>query len=257
MDFDDYWQENKGFVGQVAAGLVAFLIGLAIVSKTVGADVKRAQTSRKSQQAKLSAPAYSPADRDLAREDNEALRGAVEQLSAAVRFSGRPEFRDPNEPTTPERYLNAVARVRGELLPAAGRANVELDPSFGLPEISPTREDELERYLDGLDLVERVLSRAIEEGVGEVRNVRIRLDPRLGSKDGAGAIERTRVQFDLRGNDLAVLRVLEDAGSGTGRALVLDEIEMEPLRGTSDQCRAQVTYLVPRVVIDTADRGEG
>jgi len=181
----------------------------------------------------------------------------VEELSAAVRFSSRPEFRDPNEPTTPERYLNAVARVRDALLPAAGRANVLLDPSFGLPEISPTREDELERYLDGLDLVDRVLTLAIDEGVSEVRSVRIRLDPRLGSKDGTGSIERTRVQFDLRGGDLAVLRVLERAGAELAQPLVMDELEMEPMRGTSDQARAQVTYLVPRVVTHTDDLGEG
>lgn len=252
MDFDDYWQENKSFVGQVAAGLVVFLIGLAIVNKTVGADVKSARAKRSAEQRKLNAPAYSAMDRDLAREDNELLNAAVVALGETVQFRSRPIFRDPDEPTTAGRYLDAVAQVRDELLPMAGRANVQLDTTFGLPEISPTREDELERYLDGLDLVERVMRLAIQEGVAEVRSVRIRLDTRLGSKEGIGAVERTRVQFDLRGNDLAILRVLQRAERQMRPPLVIDELEMEPQRGTTDQARAMVTYLVTRVAAETA-----
>jgi Rad3-related DNA helicase len=252
MNLDDYWQENKGFVGQVAAGVLLFAIAHAVIDSTVGGKVDGAQRAAARERQKLAQPAYSAADRDLAAEDNRALTESVASLARRIEFSPSAGFRVPGEPTTSERYLGAVARAREELLPAAGRANVRLDASFGLPELSPTREDELERYLDGLDLVVRVLRIAIDEGVDEVRSIRVRLDSRRGSREGTGSVERTKVEFDLVGHNLALTRLLTRSQTDFDRPLVLDELELESERGSLERARAKVTFLAARLTGDLA-----
>jgi hypothetical protein len=248
MNFDDYWQENRGFVGQVAAGLVAFLILAALIDGTVGDAVTAARRARGTERDKLSQPAFSGADLELARADHQALRSSLAQLAEAVHFAPDPQLREPGQPVTSERYLEAVARVRNELLPLANRANVQLlDQTFGLPELSPTREDELERTLEGLDLVARVLRLAIEERVSAVRTVRIRLDTRLGSRDGPGALERTRVQFDLHGHNRALARLVQRAQGEFDPPLVLESLEIEGQRGSDEQVRLQAVWLAPRL----------
>lgn len=247
MDFDDYWQENKGFVAQVGAGLVAFLVGMAIIDRTVGADVEAERRKVSREQQKLRQEAYSGTDLDLAREDNDALALAVGELAARVSFEGSQGFLSDGEPATPERYLAAVAAIRDELLPAAGRANLQLDQSFGLPDLSPTREDELERYLEGLDLVVQVSRFAIEEGAEEIRSIQIRLDSRVRSRGNPVGVERTRVLFDLLGPNLALSQVLARTQTDSPSPLVIEEVEMQTQRGSLDEARLQVTFLVPRI----------
>ena len=62
MDFDDYWQENKDFVAKVAVGLIVFLIGVAVVNRTVGAKVEAERRSVNREQSKLRQEASSGAD---------------------------------------------------------------------------------------------------------------------------------------------------------------------------------------------------
>ena len=52
---------------------------------------------------------------------------------------------------------------------------------LGLPALAPTREDELARYLEAFDLVERVIRLSFETGVRKVDKIQIRLDPKLRS----------------------------------------------------------------------------
>ncbi|MEO0650556.1 MAG: hypothetical protein AAFZ65_07760 [Planctomycetota bacterium] len=260
MDFDEYWQENKDFVAKVAIGLIVFLIGTAVVGRTVGSKVDAERGAVRRERAKLRQEAFAASDEDHAREDNRALTEAVEALASRVRYVPSEALRAPDRPTTSEVYLAAVARVRDELLPAAGRANVRLDSTFGLPQLSPTREDELERYLDGLDLVVRVLRIAIDEEVDEVRNTRIKLDTTRRGGEGRARIERTSVEFDMLGDNTSLVRLLTRTQSEIEPPLVVEEVQLDAERGGGDEARLRVTFLTPRLegaAFESDDRNDG
>jgi hypothetical protein len=249
MDLEEYWQENKSFVAQVAGGLFVFLIGLAVVQKTVGAEyrsVRREIVSAESKLRKLKTEGYDRSALDRIKADHAALDAALVDLRERVRFEAREDFRAEPGQATPSAYLSAVTQVRERLLPAAGRKGVTIDPTLGLPELSPTRPDEIERHLEALDLIERVLGLCIEEGVREVPRLRIRLDPGLRGRKGVGLIERTKVEIDMRGENAAILRVLARSQRGPS-ALAIESIEMDANRQRPDEARAQVTLLTPRI----------
>ena len=92
MDFDEYWQENKRFVGLVFAALVVFLIARAVVFSTLGGDVQAAARALSNAETKLKTPMYDVHDRDAAQAENEALKVVVDRLSAAVAFAPREGF---------------------------------------------------------------------------------------------------------------------------------------------------------------------
>lgn len=255
MDLEEYWQENKSFVAQVAGGLLLFLIGLAIVQKTVGSEfrsVRREIGSAESKLRKLKSEGYDRSALDRIKDDHEGLNAAVAELRERVRFQAREEFRTAPGSATPSAYLSAVTEVRERLLPAAGRRGVTIDPTLGLPDLSPTRPDEIERHLEALDLIERVLSLCIQEGVREVPRLRIRLDPGLRGRKGVGLIERTKVELDLRGDNAAILRVLARTQRGA-EPLAIESLEMDANRQRPDEARAQVTLLTPRIAIPIED----
>jgi len=63
---------------------------------------------------------------------------------------------DPAGGSSANHYLRTLSRVREELTQRANRASLKLDSSLGMPELSPTVEREILRYLEALDLVETV-----------------------------------------------------------------------------------------------------
>ena len=131
----------------------------------------------------------------------------------------------------------------------ANRAGIALDLELGMPELSPTVEAEIERYLEALDLVESVVDLAIRSRVQRIDKIQVRLDPGLSSRQGLGRIERTKVVFALTGTSLALDRLLvwTQRPPPGGRALLVDGFEMQNARGKEGEVRLEVTFLVPRV----------
>ena len=66
------------------------------------------------------------------------------------------------------------------------------------------------------------------------------------ARDGAD-LERTEVQFDMLGDNDALLRVLARSQSEFTPPLVIEEIEMEAERGSDMRARLRATFLVPRL----------
>ncbi len=250
MDLDNYWQENKRFVLAVGAGAVLFVVGLA-VERSIWQD-ELARTRREIQGLKnqLAEAPYDADDLAPAEKENQELKTVVEQLSAAARFQPRAEFAAESAAgSASNRYLRAMSRVRDELQSRANRAGLALDGKLGMPELSPTVEAEIERYLEALDLVETVVDLAIRARVDRVDKIQVRLDPGLSSRAGLGQIERTKAAFTLTGDSLALTRVLnwsQRPPSG-GRALLVDQIEMQNARGKQGEVRLDVTFIVPRL----------
>ena len=255
MDLGDYWQENKRFVTGVGAGVVVFLIGFALVRSYFEGDIQSKRREIGKRESDLAQPMFSATELADAQAQHDALTAAVAELTEAARFEPRPEFViDPSRGAANAQYLRALSRVREGLLLRANRANVGMDPSLGLPALSPTREAEIERYLEALDVVETVSDIAIDARVDRVERIRIKLDPGLHSREGLGSVERTLVTFSMTGTSLALTRVLtwtqrpRERGDGTRPPVLhLDGLEIVPSRSKQDEVRMEVTVVIARI----------
>ncbi len=259
MDLGGYWQENRRFVLSVGAGVVVFFGAFAVENSVYGDEriATRNEINRLKRQ--LADAPFTAQDLAAAEQENAALLSSVEQLAAAARFRPRSEFvPDPSAGSPSNVYLRTLSRVREELGSRAARAGLELDSSLGMPELSPTVESEIVRYLEALDLVETVADLAIRGRVDRIDRIQVRLDPGLSSRTGLGRIERTKVSFTLSGSSLALARVLawSQRPAPGGRVLPLDQLEMVNARGKPGEVRLDATFTIARLREDPAERGQ-
>jgi len=250
MDLGAYWQENKRFVVTAGTGALLFLIGFAVESSLFQGKINAAQRAIQLNKNQLKELKFSAEDQRSAEEENAALRASVERLTAAANFRPRPEFvPDPSAGSSANHYLRTLSRVREDLLQRANRASLKLDSALGMPELSPTLEREILRYLEALDLVESVADLAIRARADSIDKVQVRLDPGHASRAGVGAIERTKVQITLTGPSLALTRILvwSQRPAPGGRSLPIDQLEMSAVKGRPGQVRLDVTFVLARV----------
>jgi hypothetical protein len=249
MDLNDYWQENKRFVLMVAAGAAVFLLGEALLGSFLGSELQAKRGEIRRTQTELGKSRFGPSQLATARSENEDLAAVVARLGEAVRFEPRPEFvLDPARGTTGNQYFAQVQRVRERLLSAAARENVRIRQDLGLPALAPTRDEELERNLEALDLVERVATFAIEAGVPRVEDIEIRLDPTLFARKQTGTIERTRIKMKLIGPSAPLARLLVmTQDPALGQPLLIDSLTMTPERTKADQADLEVVFAIVRL----------
>lgn len=249
MDLNDYWQENKRFVTTVAIGAAVFLIAYSLLAGSYGDKIGAKQSRRVTLQGELAAALFTASDLAAARAENEALRAAVEELTPRADFQARDAFRLTGAGASAgSQYLRALTEVRETLIPRANRNNLQLDPSLGMPSFSPTKEDEIERYLQALDVVDTVANLAIDAGVRRMDKIQVRLDPGLGTRGGVGAIERTRVKFQLEGPALPLARLLvATQRPPDGRVLMIDDVEMVSSRQKEGEARLDLTVTAARL----------
>jgi hypothetical protein len=248
MDLNDYWQENKNFVLSVAAGFLAFYIGNSVIQSNIGEDVTMTRGRIRTTQSELSKITLTKADLREAERENEALQAAVAELVAHVGFNARPDFRlDPAGGSASNQYFAQVSSIREDLSREAGRLGVTIPDDLGLPTLAPTREDELARYLEAFDLVERVVRLSFETGVRKVDKIKISLDPKLRGPKGLESIERTRVKVNLAGNSGALVQLLaacQDASRG--EVLLVQDCELTPERARPTEAVMEINFIVAR-----------
>lgn len=254
MDFNGFWQENRRFVLALAGSAAAFAIGLVALRALLGDELAQKRTSKAQLEASLARSSlYSRADQEQAQADRDALAAAVATLEGAVGYEARAAFRlDPKAGPAAGQYHAAVAAAQAELLPLASRANLVLDRALGLPALSPTREDEIERYLQALDAVDRIVRAAVSCELARVDQLEIRLDPALYSRAGADRIERTQVRATLVGPGDAVARFLrrtqDPSLSANGKqGLLIEETEVLRARDSTGEARVTATFVVARL----------
>lgn len=256
MDFNDYWQENKRFVTGVAMAVIVYLIATMMIGSSVGDDLRSAKSSLVRVDKDLREGRYSSADKTRADEQNAALRSAVDQLTGLVAFQPRPEFEVEDGRPIGSQYVERVSAVRDDLLRRAGRRKLRLPEDLGLPALAPTRDEEILRHLHALDLIERVVSDAIELGVERIDKIEIKLDPGLYSRQGVGLVERTRVRMKLSGASGPMVDLLaRSQATGDGPALMIDELEILPERNKTQSSRMEVVFLV--TYVQPLELGEG
>jgi len=257
MDLNDYWQENKRFVTFVLLRIVAFFVGYLVIDGHYSEDIDAAKGTISRHRGTLRKPLFTPGDLSRAEEENDALRTAVATLEEAAAFQPREEFvLDPALGSFPNQYLRTLTRVREDLLPRANRGNMTIEPGLGMPKLSPTKDEEIVRYLEALDVVETVAGIAINSRVKRLEKITIRLDSGLTSRDGLGRIERTTVRFAMRGTSLALERLLAATQRpGDGRVLHVHDMEMTPSRNKDDEVQLDLTLTIAR--LRPADTKEG
>jgi len=255
MDLNDYWQENKRFVMAVGAGVLAFWIGVMIIDSSLGDAVKLASNNVTSTERKLKSISLTTADLRGAQREYEALQEAVAELEGRVGFEARPGFSlEAASGSASNVYFAKVSSVREELSREAGRLGVMIPDDLGLPALAPTREDELARYLEAFDLVERVVRLAFETGVRKVDKIQIRLDPKLRSRKGLGLIEKTQVSVKLAGNSGALVQLLDASQDPSrGQVLLVESCELVPERARPTQAVLEIRFLVARVLRDAEE----
>ncbi|TAJ24846.1 MAG: hypothetical protein EPO68_00910 [Planctomycetota bacterium] len=254
MDLNAFWQQNRRFVLGLAIGAGCVAGGWIAIDAAWGQDLARLRGQRSQLQSQIArAGLYTRADQDQAQADKEALERAVATLAAAVDFQSRPAFRvDAAAGSVANQYHAIVASTQAELMPLASRANLAVDRALGLPALSPTRDDEIERYLQGLDAVDRIVRAAVACEVARIDLLEIKLDPALYTRAGTSRLERTQVRVAASGSGHALARFLRrtqdpSALAGVTQALLVDEAEVLPVRGNALEARLTATFVIARL----------
>ncbi len=249
MDVNEYYEENKRFVHMVGAGVVVFFVAFYVVDGAFADKLAAQAREETSLRTKLNAPMYTRSDLDRAEADNEALQAALATLRETVEFRPRPQFvLDPGRGSASSQYLEVVSGVRDALLPLANRANLALVSDLGLPELSPTQESDIVRYLEAVDIVDRVVRLAIDAGVARIDSIRITLDPAIYKRGEPVPIERTRVQLEMHGPSLPLARVLETSQrAGETTPLLVTDVDVDASSAKTDEARMDVTFAIARL----------
>ena len=253
MDLNDYWQENKRFVMGVCGGALVFLIAYLVVNSFFASDISQRRTAISRHNRDLADPMFGSNELADARTQNEELRAALTTLVGATSFEPRPEFQlDPAAGAANAQYLRILSRVRDDLMTRANRSNLRLEAGLGMPSLSPTREIEIVRYLEALDVVESVVDLALNARARRVERISVKLDPGLNSRDGIGDVERTLVRFELVGTSLSLERILvwTQRPLGQRRVLHLEDFELRPTRSKEDEVVLDLTVVIPRIDAD-------
>lgn len=257
MDLANYWQENKRFLVTAVSGALVFGIGWMVIESYLGKDLVRQRATVNTTTQKLRKdPMYTADDRAEAEKENDELVKAVDALSKAITFAPRPQFvLSQKKGSASSQYFAVVSSVRDDLLRQAGRANMRIPEDLGLPALSPTREPDIERHLEALDLVDRAVRMALVAGCERIEKIEIRLDPRLNSREGVGRIEKTRIAFTFSGKGAPITSFLalsqspgekDQNGAPLGGPLAIEKAEMLPARG-GGEAGLDVTFICARL----------
>lgn len=247
MNVNDFWQENKRFVVTVAGAVVVFFTGVMVINSVFGDDLALQLSKQTRLEATLAGPLFQQSDLDVLRTENRALVSAHETLTQATVFVPRADFA-PDAGSLAQRYFEVVARTRDALLPTAGRAGIPVPENLGLPALAPTKDEQIVRHLEALDLIDRVLRLAFEAGIGRVEALEIKLDPRLVSGKPLEGLEKTLVTFKLRGNAESLVRLsLLCASTGQAKQGVLERCEFLSGGAREDEARLELVLAAARL----------
>ncbi len=248
MDLESYWQENKNFVLSVAGGAMVFLILFLVLDSSYGSEVRSARARVSRERSKLAQSFFSQSDLSRAAEENESLLKASDELAGNAGFVPRPGFRlDPGGTSPSNQYFGRVDRVQRELSLLAGRARCVLPDGLGLEALKTNDQEVISRHLEALDLLDRVLRRAIAAGVDRVARVEVTLDSGLNSRAGLGRIERTRLILRMMADPPAIADFLLRTQSSKDGALLVDSYDARVSPGRVDEVTLDLVLLVVRL----------
>lgn len=174
MNFDAFWQTHRRFIMGMAGGAVVFFILLAITGGGSKERLSKARTSigRASRQM-ASNKMFAASQVSELKERFNMLQDRNQLLADRNLPAFRERFQVPPGMPPAQHYISLTGEMRDELIGWALRRNCEVDDSLGLPPVSPSQPQQIDRVLRGLDVVDRVVHLAVDFGASEVDKIRI------------------------------------------------------------------------------------
>ena len=246
MNLDALWQRNRRFALGFAGATLGFFVLLWLL--TSGAASRQASAGRALAKAAqdLRAPMFGDAQEREARRTLETLRERNARYAAMALPTVRPEYRLPAGKAPAQYYIELTGALRQDLVAWALRNNCELDPSLGLPPVSPTQGPQIERVLRGLDVVERVARLAVQNGAARVDNVVIAERGRRAAGAKAALLDLTPVTLEVSfagASPTPFLRAML-AEAAAGRPLGLAGVEVQEPNARTRERRILLEFAV-------------
>lgn len=196
MDLTTLWQEHKAFILSVVAGLLVFFVGQTLISSTYGIEEKRLQRTKiKNALRKRKTPSTSQLND--ARSLNETLKARYQEAVERVNFVPEGKYLLSRDEKPDIQYDRVFSEARDLYVEEAKTLNITVDDNLGMPELSPTRQREIQRSLTALDIVTRVVLLAMEAGVRFVDS--IEMVPEAGRRKKS-FIKDQQVKFKMLGS---------------------------------------------------------
>ena len=200
MDLNTLWQEHKAFILSVLAGLLVFIVGQAAISSVYSTDAKRRSvTSLDRSLRQVKAPTSS--ELTEIRKLNAELTERFEDTVRKVVFVPDPKYILSSTEKPDIQYDRLYNEARDTLVEGAKALNITVDPSLGMPELSPTRHGEIQKALTALDMVTRVVIIALETQVGYIESITMVPEKGRVSKT---MVREQRVRFKMTGKAASI-----------------------------------------------------
>jgi hypothetical protein len=173
MNFGAIWSEHRRFILSALAALVVFLIADSILGSVFFSKADAAsQRENRLAQSLRTRKAPTKSDIETVTKTRDELKKRFEDQRARFDFQTAPEFvLKPDERDFDVFYNTRYQKLREELVEGGASLDVEIDPTLGLPEGTPSTRDDARDWLRALDVVRRVCRAAIDERVRAVRDI--------------------------------------------------------------------------------------
>ncbi|HIA38095.1 MAG TPA: hypothetical protein EYN86_01065 [Planctomycetes bacterium] len=182
MNIDVFWQANRKFIIGLFGGMIAFFIALSIVAGPATDRFAAAERSvNKTKRSNSSTSQYSVSQVRELEQTLAQLDADVDALTTAALPPFRKRFQIPMGVAAASHYIALTGELRDELIGWALRHNVHVDESLGLPSVSPSQPLAIEQHLRALDVIDRVVHLAIDNGASEIDKIRISQQRRVRS----------------------------------------------------------------------------
>lgn len=249
MDLTGIWQEHKTFIMLVAAGLLVLIIGQVVISELYPVDTERKILLKSlSDIRRLEAV---PSDLlASAQDDNENFTTAYAAVLDRVDFKPREEFLLNPAENPDVQYFRIVSQEREVLVEMPKTLNITVANNLGMPELSPTRRKDIQRSLIGLDIVDRVVSLAIESDVREVGEIDLVSDVGRRKK---GFIDELKVSFKMTGTMVSIAMFFEKL-QRSENYLAIDEAELISSEGEGKMIEADFTVSALTIVEEESEQ---
>ena len=175
MNFDAFWQKHRRFLMGIAGAMLAFLIVEGILGSTARSDLRSAERRIRAARGSLGKRAYDSGAESEVKNRLGALDARKTALAADTLPPWRDEFRPETGQSHSQYYIERTGRLRQDLVPWVLRNNIDIDESLGMPPVSPTEAQKIERVLRGLDVVDRVARLAVDSGARSIEDIEISL----------------------------------------------------------------------------------
>jgi hypothetical protein len=246
VNLDALWQRNRKFVLGAVGGVIAFFVLLWIL--TTGRVGRQEAATRAIGKAAsdLRTAMYTDAQERAAQQRLATLRERNAGHAALALPPLRPGFGIPTGKAPAQHYIELSGALRLDLVGWALRNNCEVDPSLGLPPVSPTQHQQVERVLRGLDVVERVVRLAVTSGARSVEKITISDRGHRAVGGRSAQLDLTQVQMEIvfvGKSPTTFLRTIL-AEPAASRPLGLAGLEVSPPNPRSQERRVLFEFAV-------------